>query len=257
MSMPIESTWEDTEKAAGDVGEAAKRLSSVAAKLLSATKEGLPAAAVKAAHQLDEAAANVIELLKLVRGGLESLEHQLDEAGALAAEVERALRDADQNARVWRDFNQVVKYPVLISLRGIGLGTKLTVDKDAGGWCRPSVIAAVARRSLDPRASERFARSLHDAFRTLNNGEQTGTAPLTLLHGVLATLPPGAALYTIHEFGVDLQHLRASALNRVSNEIQFSFLVAAAGPTAVTLLEPNGDVVNVGYIKFEVVGRDI
>lgn len=252
MSGPIESTWEDTEKAAHVVAEEAKRISNCAAKMVSSTKEGLPTAAARAVHQLDESVASLIESLQHVRAGLESLEQQLGESGALASEIERTLRLADPEARVWKGFNQVVRYPVTISFRGKGLGTKLTVDKEAGGWCRPSVVATLVGRSVDPRASERFARSLHGAFKVLNNGRETGTAPVTALQRVLGTLPPDADAYTVHDFSVDLQHLRASGMNSVSNEIQFSFQVAAAGPTAIPLIELSGDIVNVGYIKFEV-----
>ena len=128
---------------------------------------------------------------------------------------------------------------------------KVTVDKASVPSQRPSrIIEAISAAAKNETAPDRFAKSLHAAFRVLNGESETGTISLTSLYRVLAANPPGTDAYTLSDFTVDVQRLRASRLSSVGNSVTFSFEVASAGLTAIPIYEPDGDRINIGYIRF-------
>ena len=134
---------------------------------------------------------------------------------------------------------------------------RVTVDKQTLNSQRPAVIVGATKDALRSGSSpEKFVKALHAAFVLVNGGRETGRVSLIQIHHVLATAPPGGPSYSVSDFRVDLQWLRASRVRTVGG-LTLTLEVASAGPTAFPVFDASGDLVNIGYVSFsQIVGED-
>ena len=246
----LEHAWRGLEARTDALQDAARKVALAADRAASATRQGNTVGLAKAIQSLSENAEEVRTTLVDVDALMSALVNLLRSEEQLLQEIEFDLR-AGGSSNVLRSMNVLITYPTRVAVRGSGTAMKVTVDMVSVPSQRPSrIVEAISAAAKNETAPDRFAKSLHAAFRAMKGESETGTVSLTSLYRVLAANPPGVDAYTLSDFTVDVQRLLASRISSVSNSIRFSFEVASAGPTAIPIYEPDGDRINIGYIKF-------
>lgn len=249
----IEEAWQRVDDGTEALRDHTKRAGTLASKAPVLSRDGSLEALLKTIDSLSGELSATELALDALRAAVVDLQSALSGSNALAREVEAELRALDDGRRVWRTMGEIVAFPVVLSLKS----GRVTVDKQTLNSQRPAVIVGATKDALRSGSSpEKFVKALHAAFVLVNGGRETGRVSLIQIHHVLATAPPGGPSYSVSDFRVDLQWLRASRVRTVGG-LTLTLEVASAGPTAFPVFDASGDLVNIGYVSFsQIVGED-
>lgn len=248
----IEDAWGSVDRGTDSLAESMKRLMTLALKAKSLSREGSLEGVLKVMEALTDEIRSAAENAEVVRAAARGVGAELAAPNALACEVEADMRELGVSGRVWRNMSEVVAFPVVMNLKS----ARVVVAKRTVVSQRPSVITGIAREALkDGVSPDRFIKALQTAFALVNGGRETGRVALASIHQVLATTAPGVGGYSLNDFRVDLQWLRASGVTATAGGLHLRLEVASAGPSAIPMFEPEGDLVNVGYLSFSTNGE--